>query len=167
MRKDAYLAETARLGTFVSVEEFLTLHSKFSSVVDFKVGANMFLFRLGIKPMWEEMPNGATWSIKIKRSVKFDFDLAWKKTMLLCIGENLFVTHVAGCALNCRPGVIGISVWFESIPHPVDQFKILELLKTTLNLPVDTIMEFKEHSASIIDGSSSMRARRFSITSNS
>ena len=165
LSKDAYLRDIAKLCTFESVEEFWSLHAKLAKPEDMRLGANIFLFRVGLKPLWEEMPNGATWSIKIQRSQRYDLTLALQKVLLLCIGESLDAPHLAGCSMSSRMNHFIISVWFDIKPQPEEQIAILEKLKDVLGLPVETVMEYKEHSLSLLDGSSSAHAKRYSITS--
>ena len=165
LSKDAYMRDMAKLCSIESVEEFWSFHATLCRPQDMRVGANIFLFRVGLKPLWEEMPNGATWSIKIHRSQHYDMTLALQKVLLLCIGESLDAPHLAGCSLSSRMNQFIISVWFDINPQPEEQFSILEKLKNILELPVDTVMEYKEHALAIIDGSSSAHARRYSITS--
>jgi len=166
--KQDYLRDVAKLCTVETVEEFWSVWRDSAKPDDLRIGTNVYLFRVGIKPMWEELPNGATWSIKMQRDplMKEHLKYAWENAFLLCIGESLETTHLAGCSMTCKPTHYVISIWFDATPSSEEQISILENLKNSLRLPVDTILEFKENSSALIDGSSSANAKRYSITSH-
>jgi translation initiation factor 4E len=165
LSKEAYIRDVAKLCTISSVEEFWSFWNQTSRPEDMRIGSNLYLFRVGLKPMWEELPNGSTWSIKIQKSTNYDMREAWQRLFLLSIGENLETTQLAGCSVSSRPNHYVMTIWLEVSPSAESQMLILEKLKSVLQLPVDTIMEYKDNCMSLVDGSTTAHSKRYSITS--
>ena len=157
LSKGKYLSELHQLFNLKSVEEFVDFWDACNRPEDMKDGVNVFMFRQGCKPAWEELPYGCTWTIRIDKSTEFKADAAWEKLFLACIGEVLPSTDVAGCSMSCRPTQWVLSVWLGS-QH--DKFAVLESVKALLELPEDTIIDFKEHQQVMIDSNS---GKRYSI----
>ena len=61
---------------------------------------DIFFFRDGEVPMWEQSPQGGIWIIKVKK--EDDVDLMWESTLLALVGEQFNESNVIGASLSLR-----------------------------------------------------------------
>lgn len=61
---------------------------------------DLFFFREGEVPMWEESPNGGIWITKCRK--EDDVDKMWEAILLSLIGEQFKEPNVIGVSLSLR-----------------------------------------------------------------
>jgi translation initiation factor 4E len=83
------------------------------------MGSTFYLFRKGIKPMWEDPRNvhGGKWVYQLTKSTAGRTRLSemWLRTVLLLIGEQFGHNSdaVVGAVLQLRPKGDRLSVWTD------------------------------------------------------
>ena len=160
--KDDFLNELHKLCTLSSLEELFELWSRLSDVSLIENGSNLYFFRLGMRPLWEELPDGCTLSVNFPRECRSDLNNKWLHLILSNLGEVLTTTNLAGCSVNVRPRVITLSVWLTSIPSDEIAARLVSELRHILSLPMDTVVDFKEHRYMI----QNPKPQRFSLPAN-
>lgn len=79
----------------------------------------------------------------------------WENLLLALLGEQFMVGNdICGCVVSCRFQEDIISVWNRTANDQQLIMKIRDTLKRVLNLPVNTVMEYKTHNDSLKDNSS-------------
>ncbi len=119
--------------------------------------ANMYVFRKYIRPMWEQLPEGGAWTLKIRRGddrVK----AAWARLVGDLLKDGLGSENVAGIVLSSRPREFSINVWLVSGETSVMRFEILERLRELWQLTEGDLIQFKDFRESMVDDSSRVNA---------
>lgn len=105
-------------------------------------------FKKGIRPVWEDEANrkGGKWIMRLKKGVA---DRYWENLRMAMVGEQFEEAsdEVCGAVVSVRSGEDVISVWTKN--DGGRNVKIRDGLKRLLNLPPDTIIQWKSHDESI------------------
>lgn len=115
---------------------------------------DIHLFKDGIKPMWEDEANkeGGKWIVRLRKGVAAR---AWENLILAMLGEQFMVgEEICGAVVSIRYSEDIISVWNKTASDQATTSRIRDTLKRVLNLPPNTIMEYKTHNDSLKDNSS-------------
>jgi hypothetical protein len=116
---------TVCLGRFDTVEGFWQLYSHICRPEMIQGGADLMLFRDGIRPVWEDEANkgGGKWTVRMKRQ---GASLVWEELLLSLVGEALDCSlDVCGAIISVRFQDNNISLWHRS----ADNENILSRLK--------------------------------------
>lgn len=145
MTERAYESNVKRLGKFATVESFWRYWNNLEDASRFPEGTNLRIFKVGIKPMWEDPinVNGGKWMIRIRKEKTHE---VWSKLVLALIGEQFeYSEGLCGMVLSVRPRGNAINIWNKS----GDNEKEIEF--TTEQLRNITGLEFayQLHSASV------------------
>ena len=140
-----------------SVEEFHQYYSYMKTPESLPNHATLYIFREGVKPMWESLPEGGAWTFRIKRG-DARLNPAWEKLALSCVGEGLGSANVAGIVLGSRPKDFVLSVWLKSGQSSELRFEIMNHLRELWDLTEGDVLQYKEFSASIKDGNGRVNA---------
>ena len=117
---------------------------------------DLFFFRDGQVPMWEESPNGGVWINKIKK--EDDTDRMWEALLLAMIGEQ-FDPAVIGVSLSLRTKEKLIQVWLKDARDKDIKTQVSNRMRHFMKLdPNSTTLYFKEHQNSIKDKSTMKNA---------
>ena len=118
---------------------------------------DLFLFKEGEVPMWEESPQGGIWITKLK--FHENVDLMWESLMFAIIGEQFTEPNVIGISLSLRQKDKLLQVWLKDSQNQKTKAKVSNLMRHYLKLdPEFTTLYFKEHIASIKDNSTMKNA---------
>jgi translation initiation factor 4E len=107
-------------------------------------GCEFFLFKKGIKPLWEDGLNigGGRFYISMKKSPVTN--KIWEDLQIAFILTDAVLDAINGVVLNVRTSEVFMSVWTKRIPD--DQIsKIKEWIKESLDLPNEQCIEYKKH----------------------
>lgn len=113
----SYENNLKKIGTFGTVEDFWRHYNHMAKPAQLDWDSNYYLFKRGIKPMWEdeENHNGGSWLILIRRDVE-KCNAYWEKMLLGMIGETLEEgDEICGAVLARRKAMDKISLWNRSI----------------------------------------------------
>lgn len=142
------------VGIFDTVESFWTIYSHLHRPSDLSGHSDFHLFKDGIKPMWEDDANkeGGKWIVRLRKGLA---SRCWENLILAILGEQFMVgEEICGAVVSIRFQEDIISVWNKSANDQSTTIRIRDTLKRVLNLPMNTIMEYKTHNDSLRDHSS-------------
>ncbi|PSN44103.1 Eukaryotic translation initiation factor 4E type 2 [Blattella germanica] len=118
------------IGRFASVEQFWALYSHLARPSDLQSHSDFHLFKIGIKPMWEDQANqtGGKWIVRLRKGLA---SRCWENLVLAMLGEQ-FMEDI-------------ISLWNRTSADTGITARIRDTLRRVLNLPPNTILEYKNH----------------------
>lgn len=140
--------------TFASVEQFWAYYNHMLRPGDLSGHSDYHLFKDGIRPMWEDSANkeGGKWIVRLKKGLA---SRCWENLVLALLGEQFMVgEEICGAVISVRYQEDILSLWNKTAIDPAITARIRETLKRVLNLPGNTIMEYKKHTDSLKDNSS-------------
>ncbi|RWS11402.1 initiation factor 4E-like protein [Dinothrombium tinctorium] len=141
------------IGTFDTVEKFWNVYSHVVRPNALSGHLDFHLFKEGIKPMWEDEANreGGKWIVRLRKGLA---SRCWENLILAILGEQFMVGgEICGAVVSIRFQEDIISVWNRSANDHSTTIRIRDTLKRVLNLPLNTIMEYKTHNDSLRDHS--------------
>ncbi|KAI8498823.1 eukaryotic translation initiation factor 4E type 2-like [Branchiostoma floridae] len=142
------------VGTFASVEQFWRFYSHMVRPGDLSGHSDFHLFKEGIKPMWEDEANkdGGKWIVRLRKGLA---SRCWENLILAMLGEQFMVgEEICGAVISIRFQEDIVSVWNKTASDHATTTRIRDTLRRVLNLPPNTIMEYKAHQDSLKDNSS-------------
>ncbi|KIM56007.1 hypothetical protein SCLCIDRAFT_1148463 [Scleroderma citrinum Foug A] len=168
-----------KIASFSSIESFWSLHTHLSPPSSLVPTTDYLLFHAGIRrPVWEDPLNrtGGKWIIRLRKGVA---DRIWEDLICGVVGD-LFDecgrgrskadldansngegeveggdwSEICGCTISVRQSEDIISVWNRFEDDIKVREQIRDTIRTVLNLPPSTIMEYKSNNDSIQDKSS-------------
>ncbi|CAD5116657.1 DgyrCDS5525 [Dimorphilus gyrociliatus] len=150
----SYNSQLKCIMTFASIEQFWLIYSHVARPHELSGHCDYHLFKDGIKPMWEDEANvkGGKWMIRLKKGL---ISRCWENLILAVLGEQFIVgNEICGAVASMRYQEDILSLWNRTASNNEVTSKIRETLKRVLNIPQNTIMEYKAHTDSIKDNSS-------------
>ncbi|KAJ3213746.1 Eukaryotic translation initiation factor 4E type 2 [Clydaea vesicula] len=113
---------------------------------------DLVLFKKGLKPIWEDSPQGGKWIIRLKKGIASRY---WENLLLALIGDQFKVgEEICGAVISVRQTEDILSLWNKDATNKDVTYKIKETLKVVLDLPEKISMEYKAHNSSLADNSS-------------
>lgn len=104
--------------------------------------------------MWEDQVNinGGKWIVRLKKGIATRL---WENLVIAVIGDQFDVgSEICGAVLSIRSSEDILSLWNRSAHEGRINLKIRDTMKRVLNLPPETIMEYKTHNDALKDNSS-------------
>ena len=101
--------------------------------------------------MWEDEANkeGGKWIVRLRKGLASRF---WENLILAILGEQFMVgDEICGAVVSIRVHEDIISVWNRTASDQATTVRIRDTLRRILNLPQNTIMEYKTHNDSLRD----------------
>lgn len=141
------------IASFASVEQFWNIYSYIVRPADMTGHVDYHLFKEGIRPMWEDDANkhGGKWIIRLKKGLA---SRCWENLIMAMLGEQFMVgEEICGAVISIRFQDDILSLWNRST-DPAITSRIRDTLQRVLNLPPNTIMEYKAHTDSMKDNTS-------------
>lgn len=146
----SYKDQLKPLGKISSLEEFQSYHFFMKKAQEMPRDIDIFFFRHGEVPMWEESPEGGIWITKIRKDD--DVDSMWEALILALIGEQFGESNVIGVSLSLRTKEKLIQVWLKDATDQKMKTIVSNKMRHFLKLnPEFTTLYFKEHKASMKD----------------
>ncbi|XP_022219579.2 eukaryotic translation initiation factor 4E1 [Drosophila obscura] len=143
-----------------SVETFWSLYYTIRPPSELKVGCDYSMFKLGIKPMWEDEANskGGRWLISVSKSSKAELDRLWLD-ILLMMTARIFDNseEICGAVINIRAKNNKISVWTANGSNELAILEIGQKLKQFLHLQSNNL-QYQLHSDAICKVNSSVKS---------
>ncbi|KAF9287420.1 Eukaryotic translation initiation factor 4E type 2 [Mortierella alpina] len=149
-----YESSMKKIATFGSVEDFWAVYSHLKRPHELPNVSDYHLFKQGVRPVWEDATNinGGKWIVRLKKGLASRY---WENLVMAVIGDQFDVgSEICGIVLSIRGGEDILSLWNQSAHEGRINLKIRDTMKRILNLPADTIMEYKTHNDALKDNSS-------------
>ncbi|KAF9202468.1 Eukaryotic translation initiation factor 4E type 2 [Haplosporangium sp. Z 27] len=149
-----YESAMKKIGTFGSIEDFWAVYSHLRRPHELPHVSDYHLFKQGVRPVWEDATNnnGGKWIVRLKKGLASRY---WENLVLAIIGDQFEVgSEICGIVLSIRGAEDILSIWNRSAHEGRINLKIRDTMKRVLNLPADTIMEYKTHNDALRDNSS-------------
>ncbi|KAF9110915.1 Eukaryotic translation initiation factor 4E type 2 [Mortierella sp. AM989] len=149
-----YESSMKKIATFGSVEGFWAVYSHLKRPHELPTVSDYHLFKQGVRPVWEDATNinGGKWIVRLKKGLASRY---WENLVIAVIGDQFDVgSEICGAVLSIRGGEDILSLWNQSAHEGRINLKIRDTMKRVLNLPADTIMEYKTHNDALKDNSS-------------
>ncbi|XP_042215628.1 eukaryotic translation initiation factor 4E type 2-like isoform X4 [Homarus americanus] len=137
------------IGRFASVEQFWGHYSHLVRPAHLTSHSDIHIFKDGIKPMWEDSANknGGKWIVRLRKGLA---SRCWENMILAMLGEQFLVgDEICGAVISVRFQEDIISVWNRTAQDSLTTGRIRDTLKRVLNLPPNTVMEYKTHNDSL------------------
>ncbi|KAH7724872.1 translation initiation factor 4E [Aphelenchoides avenae] len=148
-----------QVSSFDTVEGFWALYNHLQPASGLNWGSDYYLFREGIKPMWEDENNvkGGRWMVQVdKQKRAATLDQYWLDLLLAMIGCQ-FEDHcdfICGAAVNVRQKGDKICLWTQDSLKDDVNLKIGQIIKKKLNIPDAEPIRYEVHKdASVRTGS--------------
>lgn len=149
-----YESSMKKIAAFSSIEDFWAVYSHLRRPNELPNISDYHLFKQGVRPVWEDDTNinGGKWIVRLKKGLASRY---WESLVMAVIGDQFDVgTEICGAVLSIRSSEDILSLWNQSAHEGRINLKIRDTMKKVLNLPADTIMEYKTHNDALKDNSS-------------
>ncbi|KAG9065759.1 Eukaryotic translation initiation factor 4E type 2 [Linnemannia hyalina] len=149
-----YESSMKKIATFGSVEDFWAVYSHLKRPHELPNVSDYHLFKQGVRPVWEDTTNinGGKWIVRLKKGLASRY---WENLIMAVIGDQFDVgSEICGVVLSIRGGEDILSLWNQSAHEGRINLKIRDTMKRVLNLPAETIMEYKTHNDALKDNTS-------------
>ncbi|KAK7603131.1 hypothetical protein V9T40_003130 [Parthenolecanium corni] len=133
------------IGKFGSVEQFWAIYGHLVRPSELPSQCDFHLFKLGIKPMWEDEANskGGQWIVRLKKGL---VSRCWENLILAMLGEQFMVgDELCGSVVSTRLKEDIITVWNRTASDISTTTRIRDTLRRIMNLPPNTSLEYKTH----------------------
>lgn len=137
------------VGRFASVEQFWSLYSHLVRPSELTTSTDFHLFKVGIKPMWEDEANqkGGKWIVRLRKGL---VSRCWENLILAMLGEQFMVgEEICGAVVSIRFQEDIICVWNKTASDYATTSRIRDTLRRVLHLPASASMEYKTHNESL------------------
>ncbi|KAH8553969.1 translation initiation factor eIF 4e-like domain-containing protein [Umbelopsis sp. PMI_123] len=149
-----YESGMKKIASVSSIEDYWAVYSHLKRPKDLPNISDYHLFKQGVRPVWEDTMNvnGGKWIVRLKKGLASRY---WESLVMAILGDQFDVgQEICGAVLSIRNSEDILSVWNQSAHEGRTNLKIRDTMKKVLNLPADTIMEYKTHNDSLNDHSS-------------
>jgi len=141
------------VGSFDTVEGFWAIYNHMIKPVDLNFNMEYYLFRAGVKPVWEdpENKNGGKFILRLNRSKSSKvLPRYWEDLLLALIGGqfDLPLEELCGIALTVRPTKDVISIWNKASGNDLIKKTINDTVRGVLRLPASVLLEYRSHALS-------------------
>ncbi|CAP26691.1 Protein CBR-IFE-3 [Caenorhabditis briggsae] len=149
---------------FDTVEEFWSLYNHIQSAGGLNWGSDYYLFKEGIKPMWEDVNNvqGGRWLVVVDKQRRTQLlDHYWLELLMAIVGEQFdeFGEYVCGAVVNVRQKGDKVSLWTRDATRDDVNLRIGQILKQKLSIPDTDILRYEVHKDSSARTSSTVKPR--------
>ncbi|EDV53280.1 eukaryotic translation initiation factor 4E1 [Drosophila erecta] len=138
----------SEIGSFNTVEDFWNLYYSTESPSKLQAGCDYMLFKKGIRPMWEDLPNkhGGRWTYIVYKKDTTELDIIWLDVLLCLIGEACDNSdQICGAFVRIRKKVNKVSVWTNSYDDNEAVMEIGQKLCEVVSLSSKKVLKFRQH----------------------
>jgi len=157
--KDKSWEENLRVvSAFQTVEDFWSIYNHIKSATEIRMGASYFVFKDGIKPMWEDEGNrkGGRWVVAFNKNHRQHLDQYWLEALLCLIGEAFDDNgdDICGAVVDIRPKQDRISVWTADCKNKDRVIAIGLKIQERLSLKGVSQLSYEAHEATAVKSGS-------------
>ncbi|VDP45340.1 unnamed protein product [Soboliphyme baturini] len=146
---------------FNTVEQFWTVYSYLIRPSDVTQKIDFHVFKRGIQPVWEDKLNqkGGKWMVRLKKGLA---SRIWEDLILAMLGEQFMVgSEICGAVCSIRNQEDIISLWNRTANNEGVTNRIRDTMRRVLNLPPNTVLEYKKHGDCLKDQTSYRNTDKF------
>ncbi|EWM24978.1 eukaryotic translation initiation factor iso4e [Nannochloropsis gaditana] len=133
-----------KIYTFETVEDFWALFNSVVGPSRLSIQADYYLFKEGVRPSYEENPEGGVWMFNLEKGNKKRLEEVWLYLVLGLIGETMEDSNdILGAVVSIKRGQDRLSLWTKTAADKELQVRIATRVKMSLDLPPETKLEFK------------------------
>jgi len=134
--------------SFETVEDFWALYNHIQLASGLSWGSDYYLFKEGIKPMWEDPRNynGGRWLIQVDKVRRNDqLDHYWLELLMAMVGEQFeeYSDQICGAVVNVRNKGDKVSLWLRESSDEEGVKRIGTIVKQKLG--IGEIINFECH----------------------
>ncbi|KAG9392168.1 Translation Initiation factor eIF- 4e [Carpediemonas membranifera] len=141
-----YKENLSNVASISSVEDFNAVFSQMKRPSDLEKDDNVHIFREGSLPLWESLPNGGTFSVKIRRQQELTVNHIWEAVAAAAMGEVFEEPGIIGVTVHVRAKDDSVMVWLDDARDGKVRQRVQEKIKNLLG--VDTV-DYKANVASM------------------
>jgi len=149
-----YEAAIKSISSFETIEEFWSVYSHAQRPSQVENVSDFHLFKQGIRPIWEDEANinGGKWMVRLKKGLA---DRYWESLVVALVSEQFDVgKEICGAVLSLRHSEDILSLWNRTATDSKINLRVRDTMKNTLDMPSETVMEYKTHNDALKDNSS-------------
>jgi translation initiation factor 4E len=144
---------------FDTVEDFWALYNHIELASNLAVGSDYNIFKVGIKPMWEDDRNrkGGRWLFVVNKKQGRNVDELWLDALLCLIGEAFGEDsdQICGAVINIRAKMDKIAIWTSESKNKESILNIGRTLKARTHF--DMQISYETHADTQVKTSSSAK----------
>lgn len=148
------------VSSFTTVEDFWSIFNHIKGASDLRMGSSYFVFKDGLKPMWEDPGNraGGRWLVSLDKRNRSNLDNFWLEVLLCLIGEAFDDDgdDVCGAVVDCRGKQDKISIWTADHKNKDRVMAIGRKIKERLQLP-HNLLTYESHESTATKSSSQVK----------
>jgi len=153
-----------QVSVFDTVEDFWALYNHIQPASGLNWGSDYYLFKEGIKPMWEDEHNvkGGRWLCCVEKAKRGQqLDHYWLELLMAIIGEQFeeHGEHICGAVVNVRQKGDKVSLWTRDALKDDVNLRIGQILKSKLDIPDTEQMRYEVHKDSSVKTGSMVKPR--------
>ncbi|XP_022825773.1 eukaryotic translation initiation factor 4E type 2 [Spodoptera litura] len=140
-----YVQALRLVGRVASVEQWWGLYTHLARPSELPPLSDLHLFKLGIKPMWEDPANvnGGKWVVRLRKT---QTGRAWEDLCMAMLGEQFMVgPELCGVVLSVRFQDDHLAVWHRTASDTAMAARVRDALRRILQLPATVAIEYKAH----------------------
>ena len=141
---DNFYEKVKNVLAVASPSDFATMYSKLRKPKDMKNGCEVYFFKEGIKPLWEdpENENGGSFFMHIKKTFA---NRIWENVLFSVVAQNTDeVKVINGIIIRVLTLEVVFFIWTKKITKEMEG-KMIVWLKDTAGLSNKIKLEFKPH----------------------
>ncbi|CAB3397659.1 unnamed protein product [Caenorhabditis bovis] len=149
---------------FDTVEDFWGLYNHIQTAGGLNWGSDYYLFKEGIKPMWEDVNNvqGGRWLVVVDKQRRSHLlDHYWLELLMAIVGEQFedLGEYICGAVVNVRQKGDKVSLWTRDSSRDDVNLRIGMVLKAKLSIPDSETLRYEVHKDSSARTSSTVKPR--------
>lgn len=135
------IRKTIRIGT---LNELTTFYSRFKKPKDMRGGCEVYFFKEGVRPLWEDERNldGGSFFLHIKKTFA---NKIWENLLLSIVSESQpELQRINGLIMRVLRLEVVFYVWTSKLKK-AEEVKLIQWMKDTAGLSAKIKLEFKPH----------------------
>lgn len=133
-----------KIADFDTAEEFWGIYQHMKRPSTLPRGCEFFLFKEGIKPLWEDEANFGGGRLFLSMKKDTITNKVWEDLQIAMIIGGDILPFLCGSVINIRTSEVFISVWIKECSDEKRE-EIKEWLKSNLDLPNTNCIRWKKH----------------------
>uniref|UniRef100_A0A7E4UTB5 eIF-4F 25 kDa subunit n=1 Tax=Panagrellus redivivus TaxID=6233 RepID=A0A7E4UTB5_PANRE len=139
-----------KVTVFDSIEGFWSVANHIISPSQLSWGSDFYVFREGIRPMWEDENNvkGGRWLVYVEKAKRAQaLDHYWMELLIALVGEQFGEdgASISGAVVNIRQKGDKVALWTQDATKDATNYRIGKVLYEALGVKDGEIMRYEVH----------------------